>query len=221
MEMIVPKNIGRAKLVRKERLERAWPQSQLAEIAGVDIRTIQRLEKEGAASFETLRGVAQAFDIDVKELEPTPKGQKDTKPTKNIHLLPRLTSGEAIGKLIWGSDQFQIEHDEIGNERDLSFMMSILNVLKGDVVRWHDGDLSKKLKIEFELSQALKEFEKVGFYLFGIKRLIPLVSSSGDTQITMCTIYMSHSRSPRITRDKKSNLFIPAKLTEVANSGER
>jgi hypothetical protein len=95
-------------------------------------------------------------------------------------------------------------------------LVSILEVLKGDVVRWHDADLAERLRIEFELSQAIKDLEGVGFYLFGIKRVIPQIVGEQKNQISMSTLYMSHSRSPKIIRDKKFNMVIPAVLTEVA-----
>ena len=40
MDEIMAKNIGRAKLVKKAREERAWTQSQLTTIADVNLRTI-------------------------------------------------------------------------------------------------------------------------------------------------------------------------------------
>ena len=41
---------------------------QLAEIAGVSSRTIQRTETAGCAAFETLRAVAAAFEADFDQL---------------------------------------------------------------------------------------------------------------------------------------------------------
>lgn len=54
--------------IRQMRMHRSWPQAQLAEVAGVSTRTVQRLERSGKCSHETLLGVAQAFDVDVREL---------------------------------------------------------------------------------------------------------------------------------------------------------
>jgi len=54
--------------IRTLRLERGWPQEQLADIADLSPRTIQRVESGGNASFETLRSIACAFEVDAKEL---------------------------------------------------------------------------------------------------------------------------------------------------------
>ncbi len=50
------------------RTERAWSQAQLAEVASLSIRTVQRVEFDGKCSQESLLAFASAFDIDVKEL---------------------------------------------------------------------------------------------------------------------------------------------------------
>lgn len=57
-----------AEHIKELRTSRAWSQAQLADIASVHIRTIQRLENNGQCSHETLLAVASAFDIDAREL---------------------------------------------------------------------------------------------------------------------------------------------------------
>jgi transcriptional regulator with XRE-family HTH domain len=217
METYVAKSIGRAKFVRKEREKWAWSQSQLAEVAGVSLRTVQRLEKDGIASFETLMAIAQAFRMDVKDLDAPSKTPGNGDLPKKVYLLPRLTSGKDLAGVIGGADQFQVEHDEADDKRAVGAMRSVLEALKGDVVRWTDADPMGKFNIEIELSEEIKGLEKYGFYLFGVKRTIPQVVGEERTLISMSTLYMSHSRSPKIIRDKKFNMAIPAVLPEVAS----
>lgn len=57
-----------AKTIKRLRAERAWSQEQLAEIADVSLRTIQRVEADGSASRETRMALAAAFDIDIRDL---------------------------------------------------------------------------------------------------------------------------------------------------------
>jgi transcriptional regulator with XRE-family HTH domain len=54
--------------IRQLREERSWSQAQLGGIANVSLRTIQRVEKDGHCSHETLLSIAAAFDIDVRQL---------------------------------------------------------------------------------------------------------------------------------------------------------
>ncbi|AQQ67097.1 hypothetical protein Mag101_05155 [Microbulbifer agarilyticus] len=56
------------------RKERAWSQQQLAEVASISLRTIQRIEKSANASQESVKSISSAFsltpaDILVKETE--------------------------------------------------------------------------------------------------------------------------------------------------------
>ena len=55
-------------LVRKLRLERGWSQETLAEVSGLSVRTIQRLERGGKASLESLSSLAATFGIPLAEL---------------------------------------------------------------------------------------------------------------------------------------------------------
>lgn len=214
MEEKLAKSIKRAKFIKKARSERAWTQTQLAEISGVTLRTIQRVEKDGAASFETMMGIASAFDIDVKELSQPESIKQKKKKQKSVYLLPRIVSGSNLSNIISGADQFQVEHDEASDPRSINAMKGILELLKGDIVRLYDADLSSKLQVEAEMTQEIQGLEKYGFYLFGIKREIPKANS--DKEITMCTLFMSHAQSPKIVTDKRSNMMVPAVLTEVA-----
>ena len=60
-------------IIRKLRLQRAWSQEQLAEVSGLSIRTIQRVERGEPAGLESLKYVAAALRVNVKDLtgEPT------------------------------------------------------------------------------------------------------------------------------------------------------
>jgi transcriptional regulator with XRE-family HTH domain len=53
--------------VKAMREKSAWTQEQLADVSGVSVRTIQRIERGGPASFESLKAIASAFNIDVRE----------------------------------------------------------------------------------------------------------------------------------------------------------
>ena len=71
-----------AKTIKRLRAERAWSQEQLAEIADVSLRTIQRVEADGSASRETRMALAAAFDIDIRDLaEPEAAPSESPSPT--------------------------------------------------------------------------------------------------------------------------------------------
>lgn len=50
--------------VKSLRLQRGWTQQDLADFCTVSVRTIQRIEKEGAASLETTMALASVFEVE-------------------------------------------------------------------------------------------------------------------------------------------------------------
>jgi transcriptional regulator with XRE-family HTH domain len=58
-----------ADLIIELRKAKSWSQDELAIAAGVNLRTIQRVESEGAASLQSKKALASAFDIEVNDLD--------------------------------------------------------------------------------------------------------------------------------------------------------
>jgi transcriptional regulator with XRE-family HTH domain len=56
-------------IVRKLRMEKGWSQEQLAQVSGLNIRTIQRIETGSKAGLETLKALAAVFDVDITQLK--------------------------------------------------------------------------------------------------------------------------------------------------------
>ncbi|TMN36909.1 helix-turn-helix transcriptional regulator [Pseudoalteromonas sp. S2755] len=76
MEMQINKQ-----LIKSKRVERAWSQSELAQVSGLSLRTIQRIEKSGTASLESIKALAAVYEVKVIEIQnqPKPKGAKLTR----------------------------------------------------------------------------------------------------------------------------------------------
>ena len=53
--------------IKKMRLERHWSQEQLAEMSGLSIRTIQRIENGENAGLESLKSLAAVFEINITD----------------------------------------------------------------------------------------------------------------------------------------------------------
>jgi transcriptional regulator with XRE-family HTH domain len=56
--------------VHQLRTDRGWSQEHLASVAGISLRTVQRVESEGSGSGETKMCLAAAFGIPVADLTP-------------------------------------------------------------------------------------------------------------------------------------------------------
>ncbi|UTW56567.1 helix-turn-helix domain-containing protein [Kordiimonas sp. SCSIO 12610] len=61
-----------ASIVRSMRMSKGWTQQHLADACDVSLRTIQRVEKLGTASNETVMGLCAVFEVDQKELSIIP-----------------------------------------------------------------------------------------------------------------------------------------------------
>ena len=51
--------------IKDLRHKKGWSQEQLADLCGLNVRTIQRVENGNQASLETLKSLASVFEIDI------------------------------------------------------------------------------------------------------------------------------------------------------------
>ncbi|HEV7764086.1 MAG TPA: helix-turn-helix transcriptional regulator [Thermoanaerobaculia bacterium] len=56
-------------MIIRFRRERSWSQDELAIASGLNLRTIQRVEKHASASLQTRKALAAALDIDTRDLD--------------------------------------------------------------------------------------------------------------------------------------------------------
>jgi len=79
--------------IKKMRLERHWSQDQLAEMSGLSIRTIQRIENGENAGLESLKSLAAVFEIIItdsdkkQEMEQIRKEEKYVQNVKGFYKL--------------------------------------------------------------------------------------------------------------------------------------
>ncbi|WND02867.1 helix-turn-helix transcriptional regulator [Temperatibacter marinus] len=84
--------------IRSLRSDRGWTQQNLADACQVSLRTIQRVERTGSASLDTLKGLCAVFEVEQDFLYP--KGAtKDSLHTFSYLGLSSLLSG-LIGGLV-------------------------------------------------------------------------------------------------------------------------
>lgn len=57
-----------ADLVLKARKQKSWSQEELAIASGLNLRTIQRIEREASASLQSKKALASALDLDIHDL---------------------------------------------------------------------------------------------------------------------------------------------------------
>ncbi len=69
--------------IRLQRLKNGWSQEQLAEMAGLSTRTVQRIERGAKASPETLKCLAAVLDTDFTTLQETQTMQPTAQMTQS------------------------------------------------------------------------------------------------------------------------------------------
>ena len=58
-----------SELILRLRRDRAWSQDELAIASGLNLRTIQRIEKEATASLQSVKALASAFGTSIRDLK--------------------------------------------------------------------------------------------------------------------------------------------------------
>jgi DNA-binding XRE family transcriptional regulator len=93
-------NINSA-LVKQLRSEKSWSQDELAIASGLNLRTVQRIEKEATASLQSKKALASVFGIAVKDLEHmgSPVMQKHEYKTLDIEWKQGFLAGIKTGPL--------------------------------------------------------------------------------------------------------------------------
>lgn len=129
-----------ARMVRKLRELRGWSQEQLAEAAGLGVRTVQRLESEGRASAETRTCLAAAFSVPQSVLNgerSVPLQIRDSAaPTLGLSgtflIVVGLLGGQSVGPLLAGVGSliamlFVQALDQIGAQREAAGRSELLS----------------------------------------------------------------------------------------------
>ncbi|MEC9261591.1 MAG: helix-turn-helix domain-containing protein [Pseudomonadota bacterium] len=70
--------------IKALRQQHQWTQQQLAEMCGVSLRTIQRVEKEGNAATETVMSLSAVFEVPQQSLQVVPKADSSSWQSINI-----------------------------------------------------------------------------------------------------------------------------------------
>ncbi|MCL1094419.1 helix-turn-helix domain-containing protein [Shewanella kaireitica] len=91
--------------VKALRQSKGWTQQHLADACAISLRTVQRVEKEGSASSETLLGLCAVLEVEQKNLLQIPipdrqQMQQVSLRSQSIILAIAVISGGCIGAII-------------------------------------------------------------------------------------------------------------------------
>ncbi|NVK22754.1 MAG: helix-turn-helix domain-containing protein [Kangiellaceae bacterium] len=80
-------------IVRKLRLKRGWSQEHLAQLTGLNVRTIQRIERGQTPSLESRKSLAAIFEVDIATFAPESAQKIEFKQTNQRAV--SLSAGDA------------------------------------------------------------------------------------------------------------------------------
>lgn len=152
-----------AELIRNTRKQRAWSQEHLAEVANLGRRTIQRIEQNGAASFESAQAIASALELNVSQLIVIEEAQVSALQSNNRLLRKIYAALSAIAVLLLLALGRAVTADEVHLEIDA--MVDNAHQTRANITR--------------ETGQQA-EIELAGDYRITVT---PIVHSAGDIQL--------------------------------------
>jgi transcriptional regulator with XRE-family HTH domain len=168
--------------IKELRTKRAWSQEELAIASDVSVRTVQRVEKGEPASPDTLKALANAFEVDVTELV---QAQVALPTASDSLLLLRIQTGRDLFKLVRGAKLYGFDHGEIDTEVvDLvaSFLQDAMD--QADIGRYLGPGEWIKTYSQFTL--RIQDLEGAGLCVFAMRQ--------GD----VATVYVVKSTDPGI-----------------------
>lgn len=199
--MLTPEEMGAC--VRVFREMHQWSQEQLAEISGLSVRTIQRVEQGQPASLHTLRALGSAFEFDDVDALNKPfsipneeqlRAQKERFDREHVTLkaLP-LTTGMQLAKL---AESHMMDMSEPGFEMDRAAAEAFAALV--DCMRdYRDcADLyseTMKLDIYDDLQSRIDELSALGVSLRYAQRRIQLTwgnDAPGAKPLTSSVLYV-------------------------------
>jgi len=104
-----------AELVLDTRNAQAWSQEELAIAAGLNLRTIQRVESEGVASLQTKKALAAAFGMEAGDLDYHEKPMI-TKYEYKVLRCDMQWKGLESGKLVSDFTDIEEAYNQLGAE---------------------------------------------------------------------------------------------------------
>jgi transcriptional regulator with XRE-family HTH domain len=168
---------GNSSRVEQLRRGRGWPQEQLANISGVSVRTIQRLENGENVSFATLKAVAAAFDLDIRDLTeepPSSVGQasppEDKEPKKaNVLFMRRITSGNELCGMIGHAHAYRVQNDELDTAQEVELVGNFLQDVQDIGDCWDGMEPIQKVEQGYRFTHMISELEEHGLWVFAAR----------------------------------------------------
>ena len=186
---------NRGATVRSAREARGWTQEKLAEISGLSVRTLQRVEGKGIASFDTVHRLASALGLRSEELL---RSKVQKRKEAEFTFLPRLTTGTAITNIIGGAEAYLPQHDEPNDESEADLIGRFLDLAHDWGECWDEVSPGKKTKVALSFKEELRELAENGFIVFGGR--VPILFGNTGVKLSTAAFIIVRATSPFIIK---------------------
>jgi transcriptional regulator with XRE-family HTH domain len=196
--------------IKQLRTERAWSQEQLAQICGVNVRTIQRLENGGKGSPETLKAIAAGFELDVRDLT---SGQVSSPKGKNheVIFMARVVLGKDLCGFVRGTHGYRFQNDDLESDEEVESVGNFLQDIRDTGDLWSDMEPLHQVQAEYRFTKMIRELEGYGFWVFAAKAKEHLQMGDGSAlPLTVALILILRNSNPKIVKVSPSITFVPA-----------
>lgn len=142
--------------VRGLREAKGWTQAHLAQVSGLDERTIRRIESGAVPSLESLQALAQALEVDCAEL----KRYADAPPQKKatMQLIP-ISSGREFFGAIADTCAMAVDADDAETDDEGDLVRSLLDLMEyGEI--WDEMDPAGRYDTEQNVSRVLRQLNE-------------------------------------------------------------
>lgn len=190
-----------AQIIKELRTTRAWSQEQLAKMAGLDVRTIQRIEKGEPASFESLKSVAAVFKVDVGNLLDNKKQEKNQEKQSDVPdggFLIRVNDGNELFALMGTTHAFAFHNDSVESSEVNDLIADFLQELHDWCDIWDEIGPGERVRTAHEYTNRIKELEDKGLWVFAGKSKKYYSLGEKSTPLNVCAVYVLKSTNPEI-----------------------
>lgn len=181
-----------------------------AAVSGVSVRTIQRIEKGDRASFETLKALAAAFKVDVKDLLDPPHVQPVSQ-ASNITFLVRITTGTDLFKIVGGTGAYSFEQGELQGEEQVSVVSDFVQDLRDRGEIWSDIEPAERVRVTHEFTSRIGEVEHLGLWVFAMRQKRTFTAGDTSVPLDLAIVYITNVKNSEIVSLELRGGALPTK----------
>ncbi|MBI3554659.1 MAG: helix-turn-helix domain-containing protein [Deltaproteobacteria bacterium] len=209
--------------IKELRTNKGWPAEQLAEVAGLSLKSVQRAETGKSVSLDTLQALASALDVTVDQIinERKEKDASQAHPESQtkapvVHQLLRLRTGKALLDVVGESDAMQFDHPEPRDREELELIKAISQNLHDTLDVWSEMPPALRVESAFELTEELKKLEKHGLAVFGKSRSVKYTHADRKDSIIFDTaiVVIQRTDHPTIVRVNEETEILPVVIKD-------